>query len=253
VSNPYRGTVSAEVYRAPTREGMARLEVAPSRVVLEVGPRNLAVTDRYVTVDGGPRRRRRSRPLDNARLMVARGVPVEEVGVWYEDRPGRVSRIFGLRPPQLLDGDALAAWRALDRLFGHLRSALAGNRGETSRAAEYGRGADRVLLVDQDERYVLYVRRLFRELPRRALEVRSDGMVSIFHKGGTQRFTVNSRFGVTVLGDHIQFADPEGTVLGKLWLPWVAPEDRAELARRFAERLHQPELDSASGKLTFPG
>ena len=50
---------------------------------------------------------------------------------------------------------------------------------------------------------------------------------------GDHTVTVRSRFGVTVLGDYIRFADPTGLDLSRVSLPWIAREDREELARRF--------------------
>ncbi len=238
---------------APTREGMARLEIGPRHTLLAVGQRNLSVSDHFVTVNNNNRTRRRPRSLrlDKAHLFVARGEPVEEVGIWYEGRPGVVTRIFGMRPPQLLDGAALAAWQALDRLFSRLRAALAPHRGVALRATELGRGADRVLLVDTGDRYVVFVRRLFRELPRRALEVHDDGTVVIPHRSFEARVKCKSRFGVTVFGDQIQFADRDGVALATIWLPWVTPEDRVALAERFGVRLDQ-DLDTPPIALTFP-
>jgi hypothetical protein len=241
------------VVRAPTREGMARLEIGPRHTLFAVGQRNLSVSEHFVTIAKNNRTRHRPRSLrlDQAHLFVARGDPVEEVGIWYEGRPGVVTRIFGMRPPKLLDGTALAAWRALDHLLARFRAALAPHPGAAVRASELGRGADRVLVVDTGDRYVVFVRRLFRELPRRALEVHADGSVIIPHRSFEARVKCMSRYGVTVLGDRIQFADPDGVVLADIWLPWVTPEDRVALAERFGLRLDQ-DLDTPPIALTFP-
>ena len=239
--------------KAPTREGMARLEIGPRHTLLAVGQRNLSVSDHFVTVVNKSltNRRPRSLRLDKAHLFVARGDPVEEVGIWYEGRPGVVTRIFGMRPPRLLDGSALAAWRALDQLFCKLRGALSPHRGAAVRATELGRGADRLLLLDTGDRYIVFVRRLFRELPRRALEVHDDGTVVLPRRSSELRVTCRSRFGVTCSGDRIQFADPEGVVLAHIWLPWITPEDRDALVERLGARLDQ-DLDTPPIELTFP-
>jgi len=242
VTSPYRAATCYEVYEAPTREGLARLEVAPRHTRLEVDERvQVSVTDRFVVLSGRHLARRRSRSLrlEGARLLVARGVPAEEVGIWYEGTPGVVARIFGVRPPELLDSKALSAWDKLDRLVQRLRAALLPHRGGAESASEFGQGADRVLLADDGDRYVLYVRRLFRERPRRALEVCRGGTVIFPHRKAEARIRCESRFGVTVLGDNILFSNPEGMEIGRIWLPWISPQDRAELARRFGERLHR--------------
>jgi len=50
-----------------------------------------------------------------------------------------------------------------------------------------------------------------------------------------REITVRSRHGVTVVGDYVRFADPEGVDLAKVAIPWVTPEDRDELARRIGQ------------------
>lgn len=101
------------------------------------------------------------------------------------------------------------------------------------RAFEVGRGLDKVLVVDHGDRLVVYVRRLFRDRARRVLEVNADGTVVLPARAGDRRFAVRDRYGVTVTGDLVRFMDPVGTDLGRVALPWIEPEDRLELARRF--------------------
>ena len=43
---------------------------------------------------------------------------------------------------------------------------------------------------------------------------------------------VTDRFGITVRGDYVRFADRHGMDLAKIAIPWIALEDRQELARR---------------------
>ena len=49
---------------------------------------------------------------------------------------------------------------------------------------------------------------------------------------------VTSRFGVTVRGDFVRFADSTGTDKARISVPWVGPEDREELARRIGQLVH---------------
>lgn len=239
---PYREAHGSEVMEAPTRHGLVRLQVGPSSATLEVGEHHrLSVTNHDVTIAALDRRKpkQRSFPLANARLIVARANPTEEVGLWYESRPGMVQRLFGLQPLQLLDAAAMAGWRSLDKLAKRLGTALADHQGDVVRAAEFGRGQDRVLMTDNGQRLTIYVRRLFREKPRRALEVYNDGRLLFVTRHGEREESCMSRYGVTVLGDRVRFADPHGMDVGSLWLPWLAPEDRDELARIFAEQVDQ--------------
>lgn len=287
---PYREASAAETFEALTREGKARLEVAPRHVVLEIGDRtSLVVSDRFITVTSGGRRGRRKKQslaldaADNRRLIVARAVPTDDVGIWYERKPGVVMRLLGLRPVELLGGRAragarpgidagpgpeaepradsdaraginaesaaLGEWRAFERLSRRLSETMAPHNHGVKRALEIGRGADRVLILEFGDRMVLYVRRLFREHPRSALEVRADGSIIFLDRAGTLAswfpwarrdsgsIQCSSRFGVTTIGDYIRFAAPSGEDLGSLALPWISPEDRHELGRLIGRRI----------------
>lgn len=239
---PYRDNARTEVLRAPTRDGVARLEVAPRHVVLEVGAQSrLTITDRYLTLAQTSRRKKkpRSLTLGDTRLLIARAVPTEEVGIWYEAKPGVMHRVFGLTPLELLDDEALAAWRALERLYHRLQAAVGPHLHRAVRASEYGRGPDRVLVEDQGDRDVVYVRPLFRERPRRVMDVHEDGTITLVGKHGEHAVKCQSRFGVTVHGDHINFSDHRGVTRGHIWLPWITDEDRKALATRFGERVDQ--------------
>jgi len=242
---PYRDAAGAETLEASTRDGVVKLELAPRSAVLElVGIARLTITEGYVAVQSLVRRRRpRSYTLDGRRLLVARAEPTDEIGVWYEVKPEVMRRIFGLRPPELLDRDAFEAWKKLDRLYTRLCQAAAGDGSRPTAAIEYGRGADRVLVTDDGHRYVVYVRRLFRERPRRAIEIGGDGTLRL--PAGRQA-RIESRFGVTVSGDAIRFADRHGQDLARLWLPWITLEERQALARRLGERVDQQQQASDS-------
>lgn len=219
---------------APTRDGPVRLEVGPTHLLLEVGGDvKLAVTAGFVTMSRGQGRRRKPRSvrLAGARLLAARSYPTDEIGIWYEGSPGVVNRLLGLRPPELLDDEALAAWHALDRVWQRMRAALRPHGNGVLRSLEVGQGADRVLVMDHGDRLVFHVRRLFREWARRVMEVHHDGTVVLAGKPGDRRIRCTSRYGVTAIGDYIRFADPTGLDLGSLSIPWISPEDRRFLVQ----------------------
>jgi hypothetical protein len=243
---PYRQVVAAEIMEAPTRDGPVRLEVAPRHTLLTVGELySFSITDRFATLIRAPghaRRKQHAIGLDETtRIVVARAVYSEEVGIWHQPRPGVVTRLFGLRPRELLDDEAVVALFALDRLASRLGRALRPHGGGVERGVEAGRGADRVLIMQLGDRLLVHVRRLFRERPRLLLEVHADGTVVFPGAGrrrGEARIRCRSRFGVTAMGDYIRFADPTGRDLGAIALPWIPPEDRAELVAMIGEWIH---------------
>ncbi len=227
---PYRQAPAADVTEARTRDGLVRLEVSPHQVSLQVGDRlRLEVQERRVSLHKLQRRRPKTRSIvlgAQHRLLMARAQPTDDIGIWYQSHNDIVERLIGMRPYELLDEDAVAAWKTLERLSKQLRDAMAPySRGVTG-ALEVGRGADRVLVLQYGRTLVLYVRRLFRERARRAMEVRPDGTIDIINARRSHGIHCTSRYGVTVLGDYIRFADPTGSDLGTLSVPWVSPEDR---------------------------
>jgi hypothetical protein len=239
--DPYRADAGAEVLEAPVRQGLLRLEVAPRHATLVVGDQHVVVAEEFVTLTELQRKkpRKRSLRLGEQRLVMARSVPLEELGLWYERSPGIVRRIFGIQPLELVDDAALRAWRALDLLAARLREILRRHADGVVRAIELGSGADRVLGLDFGNRQVFYQRPLFREDPRRSLEVHADGTVLVPRRGKDLRISCTSRFGITVKGDYLRFADPTGLDLAQVAFPWITPEDRHELARRLGD-LIQP-------------
>lgn len=244
---PYRAATASEVLEAPTRDGVVKLEIAPRHVVLEVdGASRVTVTDSYLTLVKTDRRGRKKRPkshdLKERSLLIARAVPTDEIGIWYEKKPGVMQRVLGLTPPELLDDTAFRGWRELERLYDKLADALAPRRGRPVRASEYGRGADRVLVEDLGDRDVIYIRPMFRERQHRVAEVCGDGRVVFTTKRGAGVVECRSRYRVTVYGDNINFAGPGGQTEGHLWLPWIEEEDRLRLARRLGERVDQGEI-----------
>ncbi len=239
---PYREAHGSEVIEAPTRQGTARLQIGPASSILEVGKHHrIVITSSDIAIEQLDRRKpkRRSYSLKDAHLIVARAVPTEDVGLWHESQPGMMHRLFGMQPVELLDKEAMAAWRQLEKLAERLAIALQQHHGDVVQASEFGRGQDRVLMTDNGDCFTVYVRKLFRERPRRALEVHTTGKLRFVTRHGEREEVCMSRFGVTVLGDRVRFADPHGVDVGSIWLPWIAPEDRTELAKLFGEQVDQ--------------
>jgi hypothetical protein len=219
---------------APTAEGMVRLEVALRDIKVSIKNRTLHVIDDLATVFEHKRNKvKRESFRIEGRLVVARDVPHEDLGVWIE-LPGGMRRIFGVEPVSLLEPQGLDALAGLDRFALGLRTALADYQKDICRAVEIGRGLDKVLLADHGDRFVVYARRLFRDRARFALVIHDDGRIVIPGKKPVE-VNVRSKFGVTVVGDYIRFAAPDGTDLARISIPWIAPEDRYELARRIGQ------------------
>lgn len=238
MDSPYRELAAGPLYHADSREGRVSLELGPRQLRLALGDRvGLSVLgDSAIWL----RRRRsglhrRELALDRARLWPARSYPTGDLALWYESRLGLVERLGGVRPVQAFEAGALGAWRALDRVADELGRALAAHAGGALEAIELGRGQHRVLLVQFEGRLVIHARPLFRERQRRVLEVGSDGTLLVPGRLRDRNARFESRASVTVCGDRIRFADGTGGDLHCLWLPWIALEDRQELARRLAE------------------
>lgn len=249
----YRGEDAGDALEAPTAEGPLKVVLGPNRVDLTVGPRSLHIADRVATLVEQKRQKqeRRASVKLSGTLVVARGWPREAFGIWVElegvdQGHGRAAmqRMFGVEPADLLEGGGLSALAKLDGLVQRLRNHLDQLAGEVRRGGEIGGGhaLDKVLVADFGDRYTIYARRLFRDRARFAMEVHRDGRVIVPEgKGGKtmREVTVTSKFGVTVRGDYIRFADRHGTDLVKVSLPWIGPEERDELARRIGTLVHR--------------
>ena len=245
----YRDDAS-DALEAPTSEGTLRAELSPHAIKLTVASRTLHVAEKFATVvehhkKHATKDRRTSLKIEGC-LVVARDVPHEDLGIWVEVEPSQggragMRRIFGVQPMSLMEPTGLTALAALDRLAHRLRAELAPLAGDIRRAIEIGRGLDKVLLADHGDRFVVYARRLFRDRARVAMAIHDDGRIVISETKAAREITVRSRFGVTVWGDHIRFADPQGTDLAKVSIPWIAPEDRKELARRIGQLIDREE------------
>lgn len=236
----YRGDDAGQALEAPTAEGVLDATIAPNRIELAVARRRLIIADRTATLVD-PKDKRVSLRIDG-KLIVARDVPREDLGLWVElPGPGgpAMRRIFGVEPVSLFSVDGLSALRRLDTLAQRLKAALAELAGDIRKAIELGRGLDKVLLADHGDRYVIYARRLFRDRARFALAIYRDGRVVVPDGKELREFRITSKFGITVRGDYVRFADPHGTDLGRVAIPWIAAEDRDEIARRIGQLVHE--------------
>ncbi len=235
---PYRELAAAPTYKAPSRDGTVSLEVGPQHVRLDLGERlRLTVSGNAATWvrhrRGAPSRRELT--LAQRSLWAVRSFPTGDLALWYERRPGQIERLGGVKPVAPFDIGALAAWRALDRVAEEVVRALAAHGGGATEAVELGRGHHRVVLIQLAERLVIYARPLFRERPRRTLEVCRDGSLVLPGRSPDGRARIATRSQVTPSGDRICFTTGDGRDLVSLWLPWIAPEDRQEIARRFGD------------------
>jgi len=246
--SPYRHEIAPDTLEVPTREGLLRLELAPRHVVMELGDHiRFEVAEHFATLLGQSRRNRRKKrrfPLEAARLILARTIPSEGLGIWYSPDSISAIRLFGCRPLDLFDENGLEALRRLDRASKRLGSALVPYGDGIERAKEIGHGADRVLITDYGDHLVFYVRRLFREKPQRALEVWADGTIRLparkrLRSVDEQVFQCNSRYGVTSIGDYVRFADRTGQDLGSVPIPWITTEERQEIVDIIGERIDQ--------------
>lgn len=244
---------TADALEAPTAQGTLRVEIAPKQTKLAVADRTLLISERFATlVEHHKKHTTRDKKTSielTGRLVVARGVPREDLGVWLEVEPGTaregMRRIFGVEPASLLDPAGLDALASLDRLAHRLRAELLELSRDIRRAVEIGSsaagGVDKVLIADHGDRIVVYARRLFRDRARFAMSIHQDGRISVPDGRKLREIRVHSRFGVTVWGDYIRFADPQGTDLARVSIPWIAPEDRKELARRIGQLVDHDE------------
>lgn len=246
---PFRSVAGGEVLTSPTSRGVLSLEVAPRHVALHVADLQLAIADGALVASRILRRgvRRVVQPI-RGRLVMARGLPREAVGLWHESEPGHVERVFGVEPRDLISDDGLAALRQLDRLARRLGQAIADLGRGTRAAVEVGppgaHGLDKVLLIDLGDRMIVYRRSLFRPRARRILEARAEGTVTIVDGRHEHTLPCRSRFAVSVLGDYLRVAGGRGPD-ARIALPWISREDRDELARRIGEVVERGDASGA--------
>jgi hypothetical protein len=229
----YRDDEAGDALEAPTADGPLRVTLAAGRATLSLGDRTLEIGDGAATLTEGKKQRTFELP---GPLVIARGVPREDFGIWIVDDP-LARRIFGVEPVALLEPDGLAALKKLDSVYQRLRASLADLGHGVVRALEIGSNhpLDKVLLADHADRFELYTRSLFHQAAEHAATVFADGRVHIRDGKKTIEATVTSRFAVTVRGDFIRFADRQGTDLARLAIPWIGAEDREEIARRIGQ------------------
>jgi hypothetical protein len=227
----YRGDDAGAALEAPTAQGLLRVELAPRRITLTLGDRTVQIADRFVTLVES---KKQESLRIVGRLLVARDVPHEDLGIWIElkDKQPGMRRIFGVEPVSLLEPAGLPALQRLDAVAARLRAAVAEHAGDVRRAIEIGRGLDKVLFADHGDHHAVYARRLFRDRARLAVSIYEAGRVVI--TDGPE-IVMTSKFGITVSGDYIRFIDREGTDVARVSIPWIAREDREELARRIGQ------------------
>jgi hypothetical protein len=247
----YRGEDAGDVLEAETLEGKLEISLGANRVALTLGQKSLHLVDRVATVVevAGKNKKPRRTSHDVAGLVFARGVPREDVGIWIEARDEKrdaMRRIFGISPVSLFEDRGLKALAKLDLVATRLRGALEDYANAAgvwyARAVEIGGGhpLDKVLFADFGDHHAIYARKLFRDRARLLAHVHhADGRIVTFDGKSTNEVHVTSRFGITVRGDYLRFADEHGTDLARVALPWVGPEDRDELARRIGQLVHR--------------
>jgi hypothetical protein len=247
----YRGDDAGDALEAPTAEGILTATLGANRIDLTVAGHSLHIAERLATLIDHKKQKteRRGSVKIAGNLVVARGFPREDMGIWIERLPEpkrahpapdphpSMQRIFGVAPLSLLQREGLGALSRLDLLAQRVRGHLAELAGPIRRAIEIGSGhaLDKVLLADHGDHYVFYARRLFRDRARFAMAVHGDGTIIVPDGKRTREIRITSRFGITVRGDFVRFADRHGTDLAKVSLPWLGPEDRDEVARRIGQ------------------
>lgn len=260
----YRGEDAGDPLEAPTAEGVLSVNLGPNRLALALGPFSLHLVDRTATVTEvvGKKQKLKRTSFAITGIVYARGVPRDDIGIWVEakedhgDMPRRgrtatqprasLRRIFGVAPVSLMDPSGLQALAKLDAVASRLRIAVEDYAAAVgiwfARATEIGGGhpLDKVLFADYGDHHAIYARKLFRDRARFLASVHhAAGRVVVPDGRVTQEVVVTSRFGVTVRGDYIRFADRYGTDQARISVPWVGPEDREELARRIGQLVHR--------------
>lgn len=249
---PFRDALGGEVLACPTSGGTLQVEFAPHHVALVLADLQLVISHGSVVLTRALRRgvRRVVRPI-GSRLVVARGLPSEGVGLWLEDRPGEVERLFGVEPHDLYAADGLWALRQLDRLSRRLAQSVHSLGQGVKSALEIGpsadRGVDKILLTDHGDHLTVFRRSLFRPRARRIVEAWADGRVVIPTARGELAFRCRTRFSVQVIGDYIRFTTAAGDDLARIGLPWLSREDREELVTRLGAMVER------SQRLLDPG
>jgi hypothetical protein len=252
----YRGQDAGDTLEAPTADGNLSVNLGPNRLSLIVGPVSLHLARRVATVTEvvGKKKRLKRTSFAITGIVFGRGVPRDDIGLWIEARAdvdkarprSSLRRIFGITPVSLMDPDGLVSLAKLEGVASQLRIALGDYASAAgiwdARGVEIGGGhpLDKVLLADYGDHHAIYARKLFRDRARFLASVHHrDGRVLVLDRKVQHEVTVTSRYGVTVRGDHVRFADRHGTDRARIRVPWVGPEDREELARRIGQLVHR--------------
>jgi hypothetical protein len=246
--SPYRASVSETKIEATSARGQVTLHVAPKHTRLEIGAEVWTVANDHISVSimGKRRAKTKSVLLRGARLFVAKAWPTNDTGLWIESRPGVVQRLFGLPPRIGMTEEVMDAWVELDKLTGALRDALQPYGGGAS-ALEIGNGQHRAFVLEYSDRMVLYARPVFREKPRRVLELRADGSIVLpRRRKNDQVIAMEDGVKVIASGDRIYFCQPDGEQMAGVFLPWIGLSERKELMRRFQMLTGEPLKTSAA-------
>ncbi len=234
--------MSEEKLEAHTERGVVTLHVAPRHTRLEIGSDVWTVANDHISlVTAGKRRsKKKSILLRGTRLFVAKAWPTNDTGLWIEIKPGVVHRLLGLPPRVGMTEEVISAWGELDKLTAALHMALQSYSGGAN-ALEIGNGQHRAFMLEYSDRMVLYARPVFRERPRRVIELHGDGSICLPRRRGEDR-VMPMKDGVKVIasGDRIYFCHPDGEHVAGVFLPWIAPAERAELMRRFQSLVGEP-------------
>lgn len=247
----YRGDDAGDALEAPTADGVLKATLGPNRLDMVLGTRTLHIADGVATLIEQKKQKveRRASHKIVGPIAIVRGWPRESFGIWIElveeaakgkknkaDEQPPMQRIFGVEPSSLWEFAGLVALGKLDSLAQRVRAHVEGFA-EVHRGVEIGSGhpLDKVLVADDGERYVVYSRKLFRDRARFTMSVAADGKIVVPEGKGTKIVEVTSKFGITVRGDYVRFADRHGTDLARVSVPWVGPEERDELARRIGQ------------------
>lgn len=227
----YRSDDTGAALEAPTAQGLLRVELAPRRITLTLGDRIVQIADRFVTIVEA---KKQESLRIVGRLLVARDVPHEDLGIWIElkDKQPGMRRIFGAEPVSLLEPAGLPALQRLDAVAARLRTVVSEHAGDVRGAIEIGRGLDKILFADHGDHHAVYARPLFRDRARLAFSIYDAGRIVI--TDGPE-IVMTSQFGITVSGDYLRFIDHQGTDVARISIPWVGREDREELARRIGK------------------
>ncbi len=233
--SPYRAPVSETKIEASSGRGLVTLHVAPKHTRLAIGAEVWTVANDHISVSimGKRKAKTKSVLLRGARLFVAKAWPTNDTGLWIESRTDVVQRLFGLPPRIGMTKEVMDAWGELDRLTEALRRALQPYGGGAT-ALEIGNGQHRAFVLEYSDRMVLYARPIFREKPRRVLELWADGSIVLPRRRKKDRI-IAMEDGVKVIasGDRIYFCQPDGEQMAGVFLPWVGLSERKELMRRF--------------------